>query len=446
MSDEKTMSPLVAVIGAGPAGLYAAQSLARQGIQVVLFNRDIKFGGLAEYGIFPTKHKMRLGLLAHFSRILKMPQVHYVGNVLVGKTGDITLDKLRQVGFKAFMVTTGAQKNKWLGLPGEDLDGVYQAHEIVFDYNLLPKYTRINFDIGRNIAVIGVGNVMLDIMHYLKLEEIEREVTAYARRGPAEVKFDKETLEPVADCLDLDFIKREVETAQPQAASVDDDVNIFYEILEKAREKAEDCHSGLTVRMAFLRSPRRMIGDKGGRVKAIVFEKNTLDKQGDSVISQGTGEFETVPVDTVIFSIGSQVDASFGLPINHGSFVTSPDPRFPVEEISYEVYNPDLCTQCEDIFVSGWARQAGEGVVGLARKDAEMGAKAVMAYLATLDSLESVPAEAAINALGLDEQKVIRLADLQKLKEEENRIAEQRGLAEFKFESNEAMMKVIKGN
>jgi len=280
----------------------------------------------------------------------------------------------------------------------------------------------------------------------IAVEEIEREVTAYARRGPAEVKFDKETLEPVADCLDLDFIKREVETAQPQAASVDDDVNIFYEILEKAREKAEDCHSGLTVRMAFLRSPRRMIGDKGGRVKAIVFEKNTLDKQGDSVISQGTGEFETVPVDTVIFSIGSQVDASFGLPINHGSYVTSPNPRFPVEEISYEVYNPDLCMQCEDIFVSGWARHAGEGVVGLARKDAEMGAKAVIAYLATLDSLESVPAEAAINALGLDGQKIIRLADLQKLKEEENRIAEQRGLAEFKFESNEAMMKVIKGN
>lgn len=446
MSDEKIVSPLVAVIGAGPAGLYAAQSLARQGAQVVLFNRDIKFGGLAEYGIFPTKHKMRLGLLAHFSRILKMPNVHYVGNILVGQSGDITLDQLRKAGFQAFMVTTGAQKNHWLGLSGEDLDGVFQANEIVFGYNLLPTYTGINFDIGRNIAVIGVGNVMLDIMHHLKLEGIERNVTAYARRGPAQVKFDKETLEPVADCLDLDFIKLEVETAQPQAESTEQDVGLFYRILEEAREKAEDCHSGLTVRMAFLRSPRRMIGDTEGRVKAIVFEKNVLVKQEESIISQGTGKFETVPVDTVIFSIGSQVDSSFGLPFDHGSYVTSPKPRFPIDGISYEVYNPDLCTACEDIFVSGWARKAGEGVVGLARKDAEMGARAVISYLATLDAGDAVHAETAINALPLDEKKVIRLSDLQKLKEEENRIAQQRGLAEFKFNSNEAMLKVIKGN
>jgi ferredoxin/flavodoxin---NADP+ reductase len=69
----------VAVIGAGPAGLYAAQYLARQGVQVVLFNRDIKPGGLAEYGIFPDKHKMRTGLMAQFKSILRMPGVRYMG-------------------------------------------------------------------------------------------------------------------------------------------------------------------------------------------------------------------------------------------------------------------------------------------------------------------------------------------------------------------------------
>jgi ferredoxin/flavodoxin---NADP+ reductase len=98
----------VAVIGAGPAGLYAAQYLARQGMQVVIFNRDIKPGGLAEYGIFPDKTKMRSGLLAQFKRILTMPLVRYQGNVVVGQSGDFHLDQLRAAGFRAFMVTTGA--------------------------------------------------------------------------------------------------------------------------------------------------------------------------------------------------------------------------------------------------------------------------------------------------------------------------------------------------
>jgi len=93
---------------------------------------------------------------------------------------------------------------------------------------------------------------------------------------------------------------------------------------------------------------------------------------------------EHVQADTVIFSIGSQVNAGFGLPVNHGNFATSPQPRFPVDGISYEVHNPDLCARCEDIFVSGWARQAGEGVVGLARKAVERGTRALHNYIKTL--------------------------------------------------------------
>ena len=438
MSEGEPNRYLAAVIGAGPAGLYASQYLARNHVQVFLFNRDIKPGGLAEYGIFPAKQKMRAGLLSHFHRILKMPEVHYIGNVLIGQSGDITLDQLRSAGFQAIMITTGAQKNNWLGLPGENLEGVYQANDIVFHYNKLPTHAKMDFRIGKNVAVIGVGNVMLDIMNYLKHEGTKRTVTAYARRGPAEVKFDRETLEPVADCLDTDFIRHETENAQSQSAAAGKDVGILFDLINKALEKAEDCRSELTIRLAFLRSPRRMISDENGRVKAIVFEKNHLILDGDFVISRGTGEFETVPVDTVIFSIGSQVDAGFGIPVSHGNFITSPQPRFPVDGISYEVYNPD-------IFVSGWARQGGEGIVGLARKDAERGAKAMLAYLATLEPLSKKKVDDGIKALTLDENKIIRLEDLNILEREEQRIAEEKGLPAFKFDSNEEMLRVIKG-
>ena len=443
MIDAAQKNYLIAVIGAGPAGLYTSQYLARQGVEVVLFNRDIKPGGLAEYGIFPDKYKMRQGLLAQFKRILDMPSVTYQGNVTIGQSGDLKLDQLRQAGFQAFMITTGAQQNNWLGLPGEDLDGVYQANEIVFHYNHMPEYTNKELTFGRQVAVIGVGNVMLDIVHYLKLQNTSRTVTAIARRGPTEVKFDQQTLEPVAGCLDLPAIQSAVDVTRQNVESVGKDVNEFFSLLKTAREKSTDCESGLNFQMKFLRSPQRLLGDDSGHIKAIVMEINRLVREGDKVFSRGTGEYETVPTDTVIFSIGSRVEEGFGLPVAHGNFVTNPEPRFPVDGISYEAYNPELCAHCEDIFVSGWARQAGEGIVGLAKKDAERGAQAVMAYLKTLEPNDHSKAATGLNRLPAITIPVVGLEDLEKIWLAEQKIAAEKGLPEFKFDSQKAMLRVI---
>jgi ferredoxin--NADP+ reductase len=440
---DKANHHLVAVIGAGPAGLYATQYLARHGVQVVLFNKEIKPGGLAEYGIFPDKTRMRLGLQRQFARILSIPEVFYLGNVSIGQNGDYRLDQLRRAGFQAFMVTTGAQQNNWLGLPGEDLNGVYQANDIVLQYNLHPDKVNWAPKFGKNVVVIGVGNVMLDIVHYLKLENVTRTVTAVARRGPTEVRFDKQTLAPVASCLDMPFIRKAVDEAGIELGKVGRDRDAFCSLLAEAQDKAEDCDSGLQFRMAFLRSPRRIIGDAQGNVQAIVFEKNHLASKEGRVVSQGTGEIETLPADTVIFSIGSQVDAAFGLPVGHGNFVTTPDPKYPVDGISYEVYNPDLCAECEDIFVSGWARKASEGIVGLARKDAERGAEAMLGYLSGLPTQAESEAQDAKDRLpGLD-KRVVTKADLERLTEAEQANAAELGLPEFKFGSQDAMLGVI---
>ena len=122
----------VAVVGAGPAGLFGARELANQGIRVALFNRDIKPGGLAEYGIYPNKHTMKNGLRKQFRQVLDIPNLDYYGNVTVGEEGDLSLDDLRGLGFQAILVTAGAQGTKWLGLPGEDLVGVYHAKDVVY--------------------------------------------------------------------------------------------------------------------------------------------------------------------------------------------------------------------------------------------------------------------------------------------------------------------------
>ena len=442
MTKPEQNSHLVAVIGAGPAGLYAAQYLARAGAQVVLFNRDIKPGGLAEYGIFPNKYKMRKGLMRQFDRILNMPNIRYVGNVSIGQQGDLKLDQLRQAGFQAVMVTIGAQKNHWLGLPGEDLAGVYQANDVVFHYTQLPERAGWQPEIGENVGVIGMGNVMLDIVHYLKVSQTPRRVTAFARRGPTEVKFDKQTLEPVASCLDLPEIRTAVDEAAQQTQQVGEDVEAFYDLLAQARENAEECDSGIDFGLRFLRSPRRILGDEQGRARAVVFEINQLVREGDQVRSRGTGQLEEVPLDTVIFSIGSRVDDSFGLPVTRGHFVTTDTPRYPVDGISYEVYNPELCAQCEDIFVSGWARVPGEGIVGLARKDAERGARAVLAYLDTLPE-SSLSAEGAVENLPPVNARLVRLEDLKKLDAVEQKMAAAKGLPAFKFGTREEMLDAI---
>lgn len=437
---------LVAVIGAGPAGLYAAQYLARQGVQVVVFNRDIRPGGLAEYGIFPDKYKMRKGLQAQFYRILEMPNVHYRGNVLIGQNGDIKLDQLRAVGFQAFMVATGAQKCQWLGLPGEDLEGVYQANNIVFFYNRLPEKADLRPAFGERVLVIGLGNVMLDIVHYLTLDNAPHIVTAVGRRGPAEVKFDKSALVPLACCLDMDEIREEVKSVLPEVQSVGGNAEAFYSILEGAREKARECPSKLSFRMKFLRSPRRIVGDGKGKVKEVIFGVNQLELKDGEVISRGTGELETISTDTVIFSVGSRVDEGFGLPVAHRHFVTTPTPRFPVDGISYEVYNPELCAHCEDIFVSGWARMAGEGVVGLARRDGERGARAMLKYLGTLPTVNTVSIKEVLGQLPLLDKKIVTFEDVEKLRRAEQKIAAEKGLLDFKFDSNEAMVEIIEGD
>ena len=128
----------VAVIGAGPAGLFGARELAAQGARVAIFNRDVKAGGLAEYGIYPDKHTMKEGLRKQFRQVLDLANIDYYGNVTVGSTGDLTLDELRALGFDAVLVTAGAQGTKSLGLPGEELEGVYHAKDVVFSYNKLP--------------------------------------------------------------------------------------------------------------------------------------------------------------------------------------------------------------------------------------------------------------------------------------------------------------------
>lgn len=425
----------VAVVGAGPAGLFGARELANQGARVVVFNRDIKPGGLAEYGIYPSKHTMKIGLRKQFRQVLDLPNLEYFGNVTVGEQGDLTLDDLRALGFQSILVTAGAQGTKWLGLPGENLTGVYHAKDVVYFYNQLPPYPQKPFRFGRRCAVIGAGNVMIDIAHYLIREEKVDEVIAIVRRGPAEVKFDKKEMEYVIANLDLEALDAEIQRVTPIMQAVNQDPVTARASIVEALPKGLSKVSDTKFRFEFLASPVQMFGDADGNLAAVEIEDNLLVAKDGDTKARGTGNKRRLEVETIVFAIGDKVDESFGLPVEWNEFVKSANPRYPIEGNSFE-------TPFEDVFVGGWSRKASSGLVGYARKDGTNASKAVWQYLQTKQ-----PGEPNMDALferirGLG-RPVVMKDDIRKLEAVEIAEAQKRGLEAFKFDSNEDMLQAM---
>ena len=431
---------LVAVVGAGPAGLFAARQLAMAGAHVVLLNRDVKPGGLAEYGIYPDKHKMKEGLRKQFRQLLALPQIEYWGNVSIADSGDLTLADLRSFGFQAILVTVGAQGTKWLGLPGEDLRGVYHAKDLVYHYNQLPPYSRQDFEIGRRVAIIGVGNVMLDISHWVVRDLKVDEVVAVARRGPAEVKFDKAEMEYVAANLDVPALDAELERVRGRMEAVGQDVAQSRAYILAALPGAEPSVSSTRFRLEFLGSPHRIVGNDQGRVAGLEVEDTALVAAGDDTKARGLGTFRTLPADTVVFAIGDRVDESFGLPVRSNAFVKNPQPHFPVAGLSYESFDPVSGQPVPGLFMAGWSREASTGLVGAARKDGTNGAQAVLQYLATLPPLGATNLEGLHDKLRQLPKPVVAKEDWARLESVERDQAARRGLPEFKFGTNAEML------
>lgn len=443
MSTEEQKQKTVIVIGAGPAGLFAARELASAGVHVIVLNRDIKPGGLAEYGIYPTKYKMKEGLRKQFRQILQMPNLDYYGNVSVGLKGDLSLSDLKNMGFKAILVAAGAQGTKWLGLPGEDIPkGVYHAKDIVYHYNKLPPFSHRDYYIGRKVALVGVGNVMLDIARWLIRTVKVDEVTAVARRGPAEVKFDKKEMEYVIANLDLKALDEELKRVTPAMEAVGQDPNEAREYIYSALPKALEPVSQTRFCLQFLSSPTRILGNEQGQVCGLEIEETILVRTNGDTKARGTGVKRVMDVDTVIFAIGDRVDENFGLPVQWNAFVKNPNPAYPVDGISYEAFDPEANKPIEGIFVAGWSREASSGLVGVARKDGEQGARAVLQYLETV----SIPPDAAsalkqrLAQLG---KPVVTKDDIARLEAVERAEAERQGLEDFKFAKNEEMLEAM---
>ncbi len=437
------IQPVVAIIGAGPAGLFAAQSLVEHGTRVVLLNRDIKPGGLAEYGIYYDKYTIKEGLRRQFRKILASPEITYYGNVGVGEDGDVTLAELRQMGFAAILVAVGAQGTKLLGLPGEDLVGVHHSKPLLYHYNHLPPFSEQKFVIGKRVALIGVGNVMADIAHWLTRDVKVDEIIGVARRGPAEIKFNRQEIEYIAHNMDMDAIDAEL-------ARVADRVKVVGQDPEEARAfirsalspKALAPVSNTHIHFRFLSSPKRILGDERGHVAGLEVDDTELVMQADGETRARRLEtHSTLDVDTVVFCIGDKVSDRFGLPVRDNEFVKCPEPRYPVGGESYEIYDPEAKAPIEGIFVAGWARKASKGQVGLARKDANNCVEAIARYLEAMPgAMPAQPHAQLATCLQTLTKPIVTKEDWQRLEAVEQQKAAEQGAEVFKFKTNAEML------
>lgn len=437
----------VFVVGAGPAGLYASNKFAQAGHQVVLFNRDIKPGGLAEYGIYPAKEKMKGGLRKQFAKIMSAANLHYGGNVAVGLHHSLTLDQLRDLGPTALVCAVGAQGTKKLGLPGEESRGVYCAKDFVYHYNQLPPFSSQDFSTGKRVAIVGMGNVMVDIARWLLVDDpshAAEEVIVVARRGPFEAKFDHKEFDHIEMFLDRQAFAGELARVKDRLAAVGQDIDKLpaedaFQVLNKPEQRNP---TGAKLSFRFLTSPREIRAGADGRIDRLTLTENFLVARDGGTACKPTERIMDLDVDTMIFAIGDVVDPSFGLPAGSGAYITNPDSGDP-KRAAYEVFDPGGGKVMEGTYVVGWARKASEGLVGVARFDAEQGAAHILKYLDSAPENSAASADEIFRRLDRTGVTVVTKDDLALLARAEEEQARQRNLPSFKFADNATMLSMI---
>jgi ferredoxin/flavodoxin---NADP+ reductase len=367
----------VAVIGAGPAGIYAADALAGQTdvpVAVDLVDRLPTPFGLVRHGIAPDHLKMR-ALRETLRHTLDHERVRFVGNVEVGV--DIDLDELRR-RVDAVVYTYGASGDRRLDVPGEELPGSLAATDLVAWYCGHPDADRARVEDAvahaRDVVVVGVGNVALDVARVLARSPAELEstdmpqhvldalaaaaverVTVLGRRGPAQATFTTQELRELGHLAAATVLVDPADLTDPgDEALAAADRHVARNLAALREFAGHDAAPGtVSLRLRFHARPVRLLGED--RVIGVEVERTTVDDEGRAV---GTGETEVLPADLVVRSVGYRGHPLPGLPLERGT----------VPHDAGRVLRDGTVSRGE--YVAGWIKRGPTGVVGTNKHDA----------------------------------------------------------------------------
>jgi len=380
----------VAIIGSGPSGFYAAEALLKSApaVSVDMFERLPAPFGLVRNGVAPDHPKLKEAIFV-YAKIAEHPQFSFFGNATIGH--DVTVAELR-ASHHALVFCCGAETDRKLDIPGEELPGSHTATEFVGWYNGHPDYRNREFDLSSKVAVvIGQGNVAVDVCRILSktIDELKhtdiaqhaldaladskiREIHMIGRRGPAQAKFTHVEIRELGELADCDPVvnpddlklnpESEAELADKRNRSPIKNMEILSTFANRpAPTKRKRCY------LRFLASPVELQGSD--RVERLVLARNHLEGEPFKQIARETGEKIVLDCGLVFRSIGYRGVPMLGLPFDERRGVFS--------NRDGRVTEPDG-SALPGLYCAGWIKRGPSGIIGTNRADSVATVKALL--------------------------------------------------------------------
>ena len=456
-----TSRPLrVAIIGSGPAGFYAAGALLKQKdieVSIDMFDRLPTPYGLVRDGVAPDHQKIKK-VTKGYQKTASDPRVRFFGNVPFGS--HLTHEAVRRY-YDQVVYAFGTPSDRRLGIAGEDLSGSYPATIFVGWYNAHPDYAGLDFDLARakNVAIIGNGNVAMDVARILaksaqqlaktdiadyalaKLAESAVEkIYVLGRRGPAQAKFTNPELREFGDIEGVDPIidprELSLDPASQAAVSTDKGKTRNMKTLHNFAQRGVT-ESGCQVHFRFLVSPVEILG-KNGRVGGLRLRHNRLESTGSGYIQAvGTEQHEQIDVDLVFRAIGYRGIRVPGVPF---------EPRKgTVPNQKGRVIDPQTGNVIAGEYVAGWAKRGPSGVIGTNRKDAIETVKQMLADVPNLTPISDADANpaAALAYIQAQQPQYVSFSDWLILDQIEKEKGKASGRPRVKFSNISEMLSAI---
>jgi ferredoxin--NADP+ reductase len=443
----------LAIVGAGPAGIYAADILLKTerqfDVSIDLFEQLPAPYGLVRYGVAPDHPRIK-GIISALKEVLDTGQIRLFGNVTFGR--DITLDDLKK-HYNAVIFSTGAIRDAPLPIPGIDLPGSYGAADFVSWYDGHPDFPREWPLDASSVAVIGNGNVALDVARILAkhaddllpteipanvYDGLKRspvtDVHVFGRRGPMQVKFTPLELRELGELDDVDMVVYEEDFDYDEASKLAIETNKQVLVIDKIfRKWRDEPQTGASRRLHlhFFAGPAEVLGTD--RVEGFRYERTKPDGEGGVV---GTGEFREVPVQALYRAVGYFGSPLDGIPFDEKRGVI-PNREGQVLDDNDEPVN--------GVYATGWIKRGPVGLIGHTKSDAMETIKHVMNDQANWWS-PAHPEEQALTALL--ESRGIEYTNLDgwhNLDEHELALGEPQGRTRIKVVPRDEMVAISNG-
>jgi len=369
----------LAIVGAGPAGIYAADILHKAerkfDLSIDLFEQLPAPYGLVRYGVAPDHPRIK-GIINALRDVLDSGEIRLFGNVLYGR--DITLDDLKK-HYNAVIFSTGSIRDADLNIPGIELEGSYGAADFVSWYDGHPDFPREWPLDATSAAVIGNGNVALDVARVLAKHADDllpteipdnvyqglkkspiTDVHVFGRRGPAQVKFSPLELRELGELNDVDMIVHDedfdYDEASKTAIASNKQIFVIDKVFTKWRQE-ETGSASRRLHLHFYAKPIEVLGEDG-KVVGFRYERTKPDAEGGVV---GTGEIREVPIQAIYRAVGY-----FGSPLDGIPF---DEKRGVIPNREGQVIGDDG-EQLHGIYATGWIKRGPVGLIGHTKSDA----------------------------------------------------------------------------